>query len=48
MPKGDSSISSSGDSRVGIAILECEYFIGGASGTGASVTKAPAPVAGKV
>ena len=48
MPKGDSSISSSGDSRVGIAILECEYFIEGASGTGASVTKAPAPVAGKV
>jgi len=47
-PKGDSSISSSGDSRVGIAIEECEYFIGGGSETGGSVTNAPAPMAGKV
>lgn len=48
IPKGDSSISSSGDSRDGTAMQECEYFIGGGSETGGSVTNAPAPTAGKV
>lgn len=48
MPRGDSSISSSGDSRLGIAMEEWEYFMGGASGAGGSVRNAPAPMAGKV
>ena len=47
-PERDSSISSSGDSRVGIAMEEWECFMVGGSETGGSVAKAPAPMAGRV